>query len=107
MPPKSFSLPLTKQSPALIPSKKVSPVRRVNLWIFSFTILIRAAEQRKEKSCFTSDYTQKRPGFDKSYAFKAHISSDMLFVPPFICPKINDLRKYKDRDCFDSFSYYS
>lgn len=49
-------------------------------------------------------------GFDKSYAFKSHIiSNDTLFVSPFICPKINDLEKYKENiklgTLFDSFSY--
>lgn len=49
-------------------------------------------------------------GFNKSYAFKSHIiSNDTLFVSPFICPKINDLEKYKENiklgTLFDSFSY--
>lgn len=105
MPLKSFSPPLTEQSPALCPSNE--DLSNEEIEPLESSVLGHSNQsnrsKKKKKTCIRSKCTQKRLIFDKSYAFKSHvISNDRLFVP-FICPKINDLGKYKDRNSLIHF----
>jgi hypothetical protein len=64
-------------------------------------MLITAAGQKK--NCFKCKCTQKKPVFEKLYklyTFNSNMTSNGMFL---ICPKVNDLGRYKCGNVFNAY----